>query len=153
MIITIDANILIALFDDKSFDKGFIKFCKDHNVQQIIIPAPAMCEFLSRDSADRFQFLQEKKRIATIISFDEKAAYITADMAERYFKNKLEIPRQKVKVDLQILGIAIANKSNFILTKDNDFKSYIKHLTLKIEIKKIADLYIEDDMFGDEKES
>ena len=25
MIITIDANILVALFDDKSFDKGFIK--------------------------------------------------------------------------------------------------------------------------------
>ncbi len=150
MIITIDANILIALFDDKTFDKGFIKFCNDSNVQQIIIPAPAMCEFLSKDSVDRFQFLQEKKRIATIVSFDEKAAYITADLAEAYYSNKLEIPKQKVKVDLQILGIAIANKSNFILTKDNDFKSYINHLKLKIGLKKIADLYIEDDMFKHE---
>ena len=151
MIITIDANILVALFDDKSFDKGFIKFCKDHTVQQIIIPAPAMCEFLARDSVERFQFLQDKKRIASIIGFDEKAAYITADMAERYFKNKVEIPRQKVKVDLQILGIAIANKSNVILTRDNDFVQYINHLNLKIILKKIADLYIVDDMFEDKK--
>ena len=72
-------------------------------------------------------------------------------MAERYFKNKVEIPRQKVKVDLQILGIAIANKSNVILTRDNDFVKYINHLNLKIILKKIADLYIVDDMFEDKK--
>ena len=147
MIITIDANILVAFFDDNAFDKGFIQFCKANNVQQVIIPAPAMSEFLSRDSAERFQFIQNKKRIASIVSFDEKAAYITADMAENYYKDKLEIPKQKVKVDLQILGIAIANKSNFILTKDNDFKSYIDHLKLRIGIKTISDLQIIDDLF------
>lgn len=147
MIISIDANILIALFDDNAFDQGFIQFCKANNVQQVIIPAPAMCEFLSRDSAERFQFIQDKKRIASIVSFDEKAAYITADIAEDYYKNKLEIPKQKVKVDLQILGIAIANKSNFILTKDNDFKSYIDHLKLRIGIKTISDLQIINDLF------
>ncbi|WP_368559679.1 PIN domain-containing protein [Acinetobacter indicus] len=147
MIITIDANILVAFFDDNAFDKGFIQFCKANNVQQVIIPAPAMSEFLSRDSAERFQFIQSKKRIATVVSFDEKAAYITASMAEDYYKNKLEIPKQKVKVDLQILGIAIANKSNFILTRDNDFKSYVDHLKLRIGIKTISDLQIIDDLF------
>ena len=147
MIITIDANILVAFFDDNVFDKGFIQFCKANNVQQVIIPAPAMSEFLSRDSAERFQFIQSKKRIATVVGFDEKAAYITASMAEDYYKNKLEIPKQKVKVDLQILGIAIANKSNFILTRDNDFKSYVDHLKLRIGIKTISDLQIIDDLF------
>jgi len=147
MIITIDANILVAFFDDNAFDKGFIQFCKANNVQQVIIPAPAMSEFLSRDSAERFQFIQNKKRIASIVSFDEKAAYITADMAENYYKDKLEIPKQKVKVDLQILGIAITNKSNFILTRDNDFKSYVDHLKLRIGIKTISDLQIIDDLF------
>ena len=147
MIITIDANIVVAFFDDNAFDKGFIQFCKANNVQQVIIPAPAMSEFLSRDSAERFQFIQSKKRIATVVSFDEKAAYITASMAEDYYKNKLEIPKQKVKVDLQILGIAIANKSNFILTRDNDFKSYVDHLKLRIGIKTISDLQIIDDLF------
>lgn len=106
-----------------------------------------MSEFLSRDSAERFQFIQNKKRIASVVSFDEKAAYITADMAEDYYKDKLEIPKQKVKVDLQILGIAIANKSNFILTRDNDFKSYVDHLKLRIGIKTISDLQIIDDLF------
>ncbi|WP_151752288.1 type II toxin-antitoxin system VapC family toxin [Acinetobacter bereziniae] len=148
MIITIDANILIALFDDYAFDKGFVQFCLANNVQQVIIPTPAMCEFLSRDSADRFQFIQNKKRIATIVNFDEKSAYITANIAEVYYKNKLEIPRQKVKVDLQILGIAISNGSSFILTRDNDFKSYINHLNLKIGIKNISDLQITDDFFN-----
>ncbi|WP_286713007.1 PIN domain-containing protein [Acinetobacter sp. UBA2581] len=147
MIITIDANILVAFFDDNAFDKGFIQFCKANNVQQVIIPAPAMSEFLSRDSAERFQFIQNKKRIASVVSFDEKAAYITANMAEDYYKDKLEIPKQKVKVDLQILGIAIANKSNFILTRDNDFKSYVDHLKLRIGIKTISDLQIIDDLF------
>ena len=43
-------------------------------------------------------------------------------------KNKLDIGKQKVKVDLQILGIALANHSLFILTKDGDFTKYIDFL-------------------------
>lgn len=70
MIITIDANILVAFFDDQDFDKGFAKFCHTNNVQQVIIPSPAVSEFLSRDSVERFQFIQRKKRIASIVNFD-----------------------------------------------------------------------------------
>ncbi|ARG33854.1 MULTISPECIES: type II toxin-antitoxin system VapC family toxin [Acinetobacter] len=148
MIITIDANILVAFFDDQDFDKGFAKFCHTNNVQQVIIPSPAVSEFLSRDSVERFQFIQRKKRIASIVNFDEKSAYLTASIAERYFKNKLEIPKQKVKVDLQILGTALSNGSTFILTRDSDFKSYINHLKLPITLLTMADLQINEDLFG-----
>lgn len=148
MIITVDTNTLVALFDDKSFDFGFKKFCKINNVQQIFIPTPVLCEFLSHDSVRRFEFMQERKRIVSLANFDEKAAYLTAKIAEAYYRDKLPIDRQKVKVDLQILGIAISNKSEFILTKDNDFKSYITHLKLPIGIKKISDLCIEIDLFN-----
>ena len=147
MIITIDANILVALFNDKSFNYGFKQFCNLHSVEQVIIPAPAMCEFLSHDHAERFAFVQTIKRKASVISFDEKAAIITANLAVKYYENRLEVNRQKVKVDLQILGIAIANQSQFIVTKDGDFKSYIERLKLAIGIKTIADLQIEVDMF------
>jgi len=147
MIITVDTNTLVALFNDKSFDYGFKKFCQGNKVQQVLIPTPALCEFLSHDSAQRFQFMQAKKRIASLVNFDEKAAYLTAKMAEDYYKNKLPIDRQKVKVDLQILGIAISNHSQFILTKDNDFKSYINHLKLPIGLKTISDLQMTGDMF------
>lgn len=147
MIITIDANILIALFEDKAFNFGFKQFCKQNSVDQIIIPTPALCEFLSHDNADRFAFVQNFKRKTVSISFDDKAAYLTAKLAEKYYSDRLEKDKQKVKVDLQILGVAIANGSQFILTKDNDFKDYISRLKLTIGIKSIADLYIKEELF------
>lgn len=149
MIITVDTNTLVALFDEKSFDYGFKKFCQSNNVQQVLIPTPVLCEFLSHDSAQRFQFMQARKRIASLVNFDEKAAYMTAKIAEAYYKDRLPISRQKVKVDLQILGVAISNNSQFILTKDDDFSSYINHLDLPIGVKTIADLQMIDDMFQD----
>ena len=75
MIITIDANILIALFEDDAFKFGFKQFCKLYNVDQVIIPTPALCEFLSHDNADRFSFVQGFKRKTVSIGFDDKAAY------------------------------------------------------------------------------
>lgn len=147
MIITIDANILIALFEDKAFNFGFKQFCKLNKVDQVIIPTPALCEFLSHDNADRFIFVDNFKRRTSLISFDDKAAYLTAKLAEKYYADRLEIDKQKVKVNLQILGIAIANGSKYILTKDGDFVDYISRLELSIGIKNIADLYINDDMF------
>lgn len=149
MIITIDANILVALLNDKAFAYGFKQFCHLNKVEETLIPAPAMCEFLAHDYAERFSFFQKFKRQSRIISFDEKAAYLTAQLGERYNKNKLDIGKQKVKVDLQILGIALANHSLFILTKDGDFNKYIERLKLKIGIKTVADLYIKDDLFGE----
>ncbi|WP_168377571.1 PIN domain-containing protein [Acinetobacter cumulans] len=147
MIITIDANILIALFEDDAFKFGFKQFCKLYSVDQIIIPTPALCEFLSHDNADRFIFVQGFKRKTVSIGFDDKAAYLTAKLAEKYYSDRLEKDKQKVKVDLQILGIAIANGSQFILTKDGDFKDYISKLKLSIGIKSVADLYIKDELF------
>lgn len=147
MIITIDANILVALFDDKAFNFGFKKFCREGGVDEVHIPTPAMCEFLTHDYSSRFSFLQKFKRQVKIVSFDEKAAYVTAQLAERYYKNRLNVDKQKVKVDLQILGVALANHSQFIFTKDGDFKDYIERLGLPIGVKAVADLYIKDDMF------
>ena len=148
MIITIDANILVAILSDKAFAYGFKQFSHSNRVEEILIPTPAMCEFLAHDHTERFSFFQKFKRQARIISFDEKAAYLTAKLGERYYQNKLDIDRQKVKVDLQILGIALANQSLFMLTKDSDFDKYLERLKIKeIGIKTVADLYIKDDLF------
>lgn len=147
MIIALDANILVALFTDKKVVFGLKQFSKKSNVQQTIIPTPALTEFLSHDYADRFVYMQRTKRSVTIQSFDEKSAILTAKLAESYYANKLDINKQKVKVDLQILGTAIANQAQYILTKDNDFKRYVEALKLKIKIITVADLQIEADLF------
>lgn len=147
MIIAIDANILIALFDDNQFAFAFKQFCKQHNVAKVILPMPAMCEFLSHDNVNRFQFVKSKSKTVVPVDFDEKSAISTARLAEKYYADRLEIDKQKVKVDLQILGTAIANKAQFILTKDSDFKKYINKLKPNIGLKTVKDLLIENDMF------
>ena len=147
MIIAIDANILIALFHDKKVEFGFRQFCKQHNVQKVILPMPAMCEFISHDNIERFQFIKSKSKFVVTVDFDEKSAISTARLAENYYANRLQIDKQKVKVDLQILGTAIANKAHYILTKDDDFRKYIERLGLSIGLKRIKDLLIDDDLF------
>lgn len=150
MIITIDANILIALFNDKQIEFGFKQFCKQNNVQQVILPMPAMCEFISHDNFERFQFIKSKSKFIVVVDFNEKSAISTARIAEAYYINRLDINKQKVKVDLQILGTAVANKAHYILTKDDDFRKYIERLKLPIGLKNIKDLLIEDDLFKEE---
>lgn len=147
MIIAIDANILIALFDDSKIAFAFKQFCKQHQVAKVILPMPAMCEFISHDNINRFQFVRSKNKTVIPVDFDEKAAISTARLAEKYYADRLDIDKQKVKVDLQILGTAVANKAQFILTKDNDFKKYINKLKPNIVMKNIKDLLIEDDLF------
>ncbi|WP_151708180.1 PIN domain-containing protein [Acinetobacter junii] len=148
MIIAIDANILIALFDDSKFAYAFKQFCKQHQVSEVILPMPAMCEFISYDNINRFQFVKSKNKTLVTVDFNEKAAITTARLAEAYYANRLNIDKQKVKVDLQILGTAIANKAKFILTKDTDFEKYIARLNPNIGLKTIKDLLIEMDMFN-----
>lgn len=147
MIIAIDANILIALFDDNQISFAFKKFCKQYQVDKVIVPMPAICEFLSHDNINRFQFVKSKSKSVIAVDFDEKSAITTARLAEKYYEDRLDIDKQKVKVDLQILGTAIANKAQFILTKDNDFKKYINKLKPNIVMKSIKDLLVEDDLF------
>jgi predicted nucleic acid-binding protein len=130
MIIALDANILVALFSDIQLVKGLKKFSSEHRVTQTILPTPALCEFLSHDRIERFSFIQKTKRNVTFQSFDEKAAYQTALLAEKFYEDRLPINKQKVKVDLQILGIALANQSKYLLTGDNDFKDYVDKLKL-----------------------
>ncbi|HFF5287569.1 TPA: PIN domain-containing protein, partial [Acinetobacter baumannii] len=110
MIIAIDANILIALFDDNQFAFAFKQFCKQHQVAKVILPMPAMCEFISHDNINRFQFVKSKSKTVVLVDFDEKSAITTARLAEKYYANRLDIDKQKVKVDLQILGTAISNR-------------------------------------------
>lgn len=148
MIIAIDANILIALMQDTSFQYAFKTFHKQHDVSKVILPTPAMCEFLSYDNIDRFQFVKTKSNLLVVADFDQKSAVTTARLAVEYYKDRIDnVERQKVKVDLQILGTAIANNATHILTKDNDFKKYIERLKLDIELKSIKDLSIKSDLF------
>ncbi|EMI3297505.1 TPA: PIN domain-containing protein [Acinetobacter baumannii] len=148
MIIAIDANILIALFDDNQFAFAFKQFCKQHQVAKVILPMPAMCEFISHDNINRFQFVKSKSKTVVLVDFDEKSAITTARLAEKYYANRLDIDKQKVKVDLQILGTAISNRAQFILTKDTDFVKYLERLKPNIGLKTIKDLMIEADLFS-----
>ncbi len=148
MIIAIDANILIALFDDNQFAFAFKQFCRQHQVAKVILPMPAMCEFISHDNINRFQFVKSKSKTVVLVDFDEKSAITTARLAEKYYANRLEIDKQKVKVDLQILGTAISNRAQFILTKDTDFVKYLERLKPNIGLKTIKDLMIEADLFS-----
>ena len=103
MIIALDANILVGLFTDTQIFFALKQYSKKHNVQQTIIPSPAYCEFLSHDSSERLAYVQQKfKRSVTIQSFDEKAAILTAKLAEKY--NVSSVPKIIINDKYEFLG-------------------------------------------------
>jgi predicted nucleic acid-binding protein len=112
----------------------------DSQRERIIIPAPALSEFLVLAGKDGPRYLSEISLQASfyIQPFDQLAAIELAGM-ELLARNKghkrsplqQDVPWQKVKFDRQIVAIAKLHKAHTIYSTDDDVKVIAEDLGIK----------------------
>lgn len=115
------------------------------------MPKPVLSEFIAGDDneARSLDLLKSSSRFKNLI-FDEKSALFAARIYKQYRAtlakhNQSQRPNQKVKVDIQILGIAIANNAQAIVTSDQQIKNIINAIGLSISIfDYLSNTYIEE---------
>lgn len=141
-LIILDTNALITLLTaDKASAEylnlvAYLKQCK--RLTQAL-PMPAIAEFIAGDENEsRSSMLLSPNSKFKNLDFDAKAALIAARIYKDYKKlpknQRSQNPHQKVKVDIQILGIALANNAKRIVTCDRGIKTIIDALDLSISV-------------------
>lgn len=148
MIVAIDNNVLVSLVADRAVFSNLETFLQQCNAT-LLIPTPVISEFIAKDhNKRRMQFMTFEHNKVMFGDFNKKAAFICGEFASQMPSNQEDSDKQKVKVDLQILSIAIANEAQFLLTEDKDMSKYIKVLGIsEIKILSKAELKLGLDLF------
>ena len=134
MIVAIDNNILIHLVSDRSVYNNLETFLHQNNAT-LLIPTPVIAEFTAHDfNRRRMQLLAyEHNKVLTGI-LDKKAALICGEITSKLDKEILKSDRQKVKVDLQIIAIALANGADMLLSEDDGVQKSVSNLGLHLKV-------------------
>lgn len=153
MIVAIDNNVLVSLVTDRAVFSNLETFLQQCNAT-LLIPTPVIAEFVAKDhNKRRMQFMTFEHNKVMFGDFNKKAAFICGEFASKLPSNSEDGDRQKIKVDLQILSIAIANEAVFLLTEDNDMQKYIKALGItEIKVMAKSDLKLGLDLFDNTTE-
>lgn len=119
--------------------KNLVAFLKQSEHLSIALPMPAISEFIAGDDneARSLSLLKPNSKFKNL-DFDAKSALSAAKIYRDYRnlpKNKrAQAPHQKVKVDIQIIGIAIANNATVIISHDKGVKTIVDELGLAIAV-------------------
>lgn len=141
-LIILDTNALITLLTkdkDEAEYKNLVAFLNQGKNFSMALPMPAISEFIAGDDneARSLSLLKPNSKFKNL-DFDTKAALSAAKVYREYRnlpKNrKSQDPRQKVKVDIQIMGIALSNNAKMIVTADRGLKTIIDSLGLSISV-------------------
>lgn len=148
-LIILDTNALITLLTaDKNGAeyKNLVAFLNQGKQFSMALPMPAISEFIAGDDneARSLSLLKPNAKFKNL-DFDAKSALSAAKIYRDYRKslprhNQNQRPDQKVKVDIQILGIAIANDATAIITHDTGIKRIIKALNLPLAVFDYMDI-------------
>ena len=157
-LIILDTNALITLLTaDKASAEylNLVAYLKQCERLTLALPMPAIAEFIAGDENEsRISRLLSPKSKFKNLDFDAKAALIAARIYKDYKKlpknQRSQNPHQKVKVDIQILGIALANNAKMIVTCDRGIKTIIDALDLSISVFDYADNNYLEQMVGAE---
>jgi predicted nucleic acid-binding protein len=146
--IALDNNILLAFISESTTEydsEGLLKIrilkelvASKH--VQVILPAPVLTEFLSRESTIRENLIDRSD--FHVYAFDELSALQTA-VHHKTLKEgqiKSDNPRQAAKVDSQIIGLCVAHEIDVLYTEDIGLIKIANKLGLCC--KKIADVEI-----------
>lgn len=135
----VDNNVFLQLLSDPSASKRLREYLQQQD-STLLIPAPVLAEFLAHDFDQRHKFFMQSHSRSQIVPFDYKAALICGQMAYTLDNLKPMKPKQKIKVDLQIVAIAISLQAKAILTEDNGISAIVDALTLPLEIITLANI-------------
>lgn len=141
-LIILDTNALITLLmkdKDQAEYKNLVAFLNQGKNFSMALPMPAISEFIAGDDneARSLSLLKPNSKFKNL-DFDTKAALSAAKVYRDYRtlpKNrKSQDPRQKVKVDIQIIGIALANNATAIISNDQGLKTVVNELGLALAV-------------------
>lgn len=138
MMIMVDNNFLIGVVTDKNYYRLVMQALEREELT-IGLPTPVLAEFLVRDdNYERGLFLSKINNFAHVYNFDMKSAQMSAEImrdliAHEYFAHK-STDKQIIKVDIQILGITLANQVRKLYTTDIEISKIVQLLNLPIEI-------------------
>lgn len=130
--ILLDANFLITLSKRNSDAIWLLTFFKAQGAKQIVgIPAPSWAEVLSLagPATSALSRIVQGRSFVQIIPFDEMAAIESAYVHQQVLlksgnkKGASSAPWQKIKIDRQILAIAVARRATAIYTDDTDLRA------------------------------
>lgn len=134
-----DNNFLIELVtQDPSKTSGFIQELKRQN-SKIAIPTPVLAEFMVRDENEsRTNFLAQQNNVIQTFNFDQKSALLSAkimrELLQTDFFSKKSKDKQIIKVDIQILGITLANGIPSFYSTDTEIAKIIQLIKLPIKL-------------------
>lgn len=141
-LIILDTNALITLLikdKDHAEYKNLVAFLNQGKNFYWALPMPVISEFIAGDNDDArsLSLLKPNSKFKNL-DFDAKAALSAAKVYREYRdlpKNrKSQDPRQKVKVDIQIIGIALANNATAIVSHDQGLKTVVNELGLALVV-------------------
>lgn len=146
MIVAIDNNILVHLVSDRAVHNNLETFLHQNNAT-LLIPTPIIAEFTAYDfNKRRMQLLAyEHNKILTGV-LDKKAALICGELSSRLHKDA-DDDRQRVKVDLQVIAIALANGAEILLSEDKGVRKTVEKLGLNLKVFSRKDIKIGLDLF------
>lgn len=146
MIVAIDNNILIHLVSDRAVYTNLETFLHQNNAT-LLMPTPVIAEFTAHDfNKRRMQLLSYEHNKVLTGTFDKKAALICGELSSKLYNDPGE-DKQKVKVDLQIIAIALANGAEILLSDDKGVQKIVEKLTLPLKVFSKADIKIGLDLF------
>lgn len=141
-LIILDTNALITLLTkdkDEAEYKNLVAFLNQGKNFSMALPMPTISEFIAGDDneARSLSLLKPNSKFKNL-NFDAKAA-LSAAKVYRDYRNlpknrKSQDPRQKVKVDIQIIGIALANNATAIVSHDQGLKTVVNELGLALVV-------------------
>ena len=138
MMVMVDNNFLVRLVEDNQTYRILLQYLERNEIS-LGLPTPVVAEFfVNDDNYERATFLSKVNSFTQNFDFDMKSALISA----KIFRDLLDIgyikenngERQVIKVDIQIIGIAIANSISKLYTADKEMIDIINQLSLPIEV-------------------
>lgn len=141
MIVVFDATMLIDYGNNRL--QGLRRQKLDFLVQslldnrtQVLIPAPAWTEYLTKTGAATNNIMRILKESAhfKIVPFDERAAIECAMLLQAALtkKQRKEITKTKLKFDWQIIATAIVQRATTIYSDDADILHHCSETHLRV---------------------
>ena len=156
-LIILDTNALITFLEndqDSNEYNNLLRALSSLLGESIALPMPVVAEFIAGDQNDErtFDLVKPNSKFKKL-DFDTKSALVAARVYKEYralLKNNTpsQRPNQKVKIDIQIIGIALANGAKFIATRDKEIKRIIENLELPLTVLDFGDDSYYEQMTG-----
>ena len=116
-----------------------------------MIPAPALMEYLvGLDAEEAIRQLSSLQRYFLITAFDVPAAVLAADLERGKTRSLVrankDLDKNKVRIDAQIVAVAIVNGAEKIISHDPHFRELAAG---RIDVEEIPEIYHQTEMFDE----